>query len=143
MPGAAIAIRIEGQPLLAIGVGHQDLHQTIPIPTDASFYIYSVTKSLIAAAVMNQAKAGRLNLDVPIQNYWPNFPVQTPITLRQILGHTSGLSDYGSLPTYSNAVKTTPDLPWSPAAFLEVAARRGFAPPPSPPPPIGKATTWV
>ncbi len=126
IPGAAIAICIEGQPLLAVSVGHQDLHQTIPLPIDASFYIYSVTKSLIAAAVMNQVKSGRLSLDAPIQNYWPNFPVQTPITLRQILSHSGGLPDYGGLSAYQAAVKTTSGSPWSPEAFLEGASRRGL-----------------
>lgn len=130
MPGAAIAIQIDREPLLALGLGHQDLHQTRPLFTDASFYIYSVTKSLIAAAVLHQVSAGCLSLDAPIQDYWPNFPVATPISLRQILSHTSGLPDYGGLPAYNDAVKATPGAPWSPGAFLEVARNRGllFAP---------------
>ncbi|MBD1915635.1 MULTISPECIES: serine hydrolase domain-containing protein [Cyanophyceae] len=130
IPGAAIAVCIEGKPLLTLGMGHQDLHQTISLPSDASFYIYSVTKSLIAATVMKQAKAGRLSLDAPIQDYWSNFPVQTPITLRQILSHSSGLPDYGGLPAYHEAVKVTPGAPWPPEAFFEVASRQGllFAP---------------
>ncbi|MBD2110526.1 MULTISPECIES: serine hydrolase domain-containing protein [Cyanophyceae] len=126
MPGAAIAICIEGKPSLAMGVGHQDLSQTIPLSTDASFYIYSVTKSLIAAAVLRQVSAGCLGLDTPIQDYWSDFPVATPITLRQILSHSSGLPDYGGLPAYNEAVKTTPSAPWSPEAFLEVASNRGL-----------------
>lgn len=124
IPGVAIAIQIANEPLLTLGIGYQDLGQTIPLSTDASFYIYSVTKSLIAAAVLHQVSAGCLGLDAPIQDYWPNFPVATPITLRQILSHSSGLPDYGGLPAYHEAVKTTPDAPWSPIAFLEVASQR-------------------
>ena len=126
MPGAAIAIQIESEPLLALGVGYQDLDQTIPLSTDASFYIYSVTKSLIAAVVLHQVSTGCLGLDAPIQDYWSNFPVATPITLRQILSHTSGLPDYGGLAAYHEAVKATPGAPWSPEDFLEVACRRGL-----------------
>jgi D-alanyl-D-alanine carboxypeptidase len=126
VPGAAIAIQTEGEPLLAFGAGHQDLAQTIPLSTDASFYIYSVTKSLIAAAVLHQVSTGCLGLDAPIQDYWPNFPLATPITLRQILSHTSGLPDYGGLPAYHESVKTTPGAPWSPGTFLDVASRRGL-----------------
>lgn len=126
IPGAAIAVQIEGEPLLALGVGHQDLDQTIPLSTNASFYSYSVTKSLIAAAVLHQVSGGYLDLNAPIQNAWPNFPVATPITLRQILSHTSGLPDYGGLPAYHEAVKTTPGAPWSPETFLEVASQRGL-----------------
>lgn len=126
IPGAAIAIQTEGEPLLAFGTGYQDLDQTIPLSTNASFYIYSVTKSLMAAAVLHQVSTGCLSLDAPIQDYWPNFPVQPPITLRQILSHTSGLPDYGGLPAYSEAVKVTPGAPWSPEDFLAVASRRGL-----------------
>jgi D-alanyl-D-alanine carboxypeptidase len=126
MPGAAIALRIDGQPWLNLGVGYRDLAQTQPLPENASFYIYSVTKTLIAAAVLHQVSQGRLDLDAPIQHYWPDFPVATPMTLRQILSHTSGLPDYGGLPAYSAAVNATPGAPWSAEAFLEVARNQGL-----------------
>lgn len=126
IPGAAIAIQIESEPLPASGVGYQDLGQTIPLSTNASFYIYSVTKSLIAATVLHQVSTGCLELNAPIQDYWPSFPVATPITLRQILSHSSGLPDYGGLTAYHEAVKTTPGVPWSPEAFLEVASQQGL-----------------
>ncbi len=93
---------------------------------DARFYIYSVTKPLIAAAVLNLVKQGQLELDAPIQHYWPDFVIATPLTLRQMLSHTSGLPDYGGLPAYSDAVKATPGAPWSPQTFLEVARNRGL-----------------
>ncbi len=126
MSGAAIALRIDGQPGLNIGVGYQDIDRTKPLPEDASFYIYSVTKTFIAAALLHQVSQGRLDLDAPIQHYWPDFPVATPITLRQILSHTSGLPDYGGLPDYSAAVKATPSMPWSSEAFLAIARTRGL-----------------
>lgn len=126
IPGAAIALRIDGQPWLNIGVGYQDSHHTKHLPEDASFYIYSVTKTLIAAAVLHQVSQGQLALDVSIQQYWPDFPVATPITLRQILSHTSGLPDYGGLPAYNAAVKATPSAPWSSEAFLAIARTRGL-----------------
>ncbi|MFQ4135437.1 serine hydrolase domain-containing protein [Nodosilinea sp. PGN35] len=126
MPGAAIALRIDGQPWFNLGVGHRDIPQTQPLPEQASFYIYSVTKTLLAAAVLHQVSQGRLDLDAPLQHDWPDFPVATPLTLRQILSHTSGLPDYGGLPAYSEAVKTTPGQPWSTDQFLAVIQTRGL-----------------
>lgn len=126
MPGAAIAFRIDGRPYLDLGVGCRDVSQTQPLPENASFYIYSVTKTLMAAAVLHQVNQGRLDLDAPIQHYWPDFAVATPLTLRQILSHTSGLPDYGGLPAYSEAVKTTPGQPWSTDQFLAVIQTRGL-----------------
>ncbi|MGG6238130.1 serine hydrolase domain-containing protein [Nodosilinea sp. AN01ver1] len=130
LPGAAIAAYIDGQLALETSIGDRDLQRTVPLSVDASFYIYSVTKTLIAAAVLHQVKAGKLDLDAPIQQYWPDFPVDTPITLRQILSHTSGLPDYGGLPAYHDAVKVSPGFPWSFDDYLNVARTRAllFAP---------------
>lgn len=126
VPGAAIAIYADGHATFNTGIGYRDLHQATPLLADASFYIYSITKTLLAAAVLQQVEARRLDLDTPIQQYWPDFPVETPITLRQILSHTSGLPDYGSLPTYSAAVKSTPGFPWSSQDYLDVARTQGL-----------------
>ncbi|WP_156119728.1 serine hydrolase domain-containing protein [Leptolyngbya sp. KIOST-1] len=126
MPGAAIALRIDNQPWLNLGVGYRDLSQTQPLPEHASFYIYSVTKTLMAAAVLHLVNQGQLDLEAPLQRYWPDFPVATPLTLRQLLSHTSGLPDYGGLPAYSEAVKTIPEQPWSVDRFLAVIQARGL-----------------
>ncbi|MEA5449010.1 serine hydrolase domain-containing protein [Leptolyngbya sp. CCNP1308] len=126
MPGATLSVCVAGQPILQIAVGYRDRGRVQPLAMDAHFYIYSVTKSLIAAAVLKLVKRGQLELDAPIQHYWPDFAIAAPITLRQILSHTSGLPDYGGLPAYSDAVKATPSAPWSPQAFLEVARDRGL-----------------
>ncbi|MBE9158528.1 beta-lactamase family protein [Nodosilinea sp. LEGE 06152] len=124
LPGAAIAAYIDGQLALETSIGDRDLQRTVPLPVDAPFYIYSVTKTLIAAAVLHQANTGRLDLESPIQQYWPDFPVDTPITLRQILSHTSGLPDYGGVADYHEAVKASPGFPWSFQDYLNVARTR-------------------
>ncbi len=67
MPGAAIALRIDRQSRLNIGVSYQDRHQTELLPEDASFYIYSATKTLIAAAVLHQVNQEQLDLATPCQ----------------------------------------------------------------------------
>ncbi|MGB3311465.1 MAG: serine hydrolase domain-containing protein [Nodosilinea sp.] len=121
LPGAAIAAYIDGQLILETSIGDRDFQQTVPLPVDARFYIYSVTKTLIAAAVLHQVQSGRLDLDAPIQHYWPGFVVATPVTLRQILSHTSGLPDYGGLPAYHQSVKESPGFPWSVQDYLNVA----------------------
>ena len=126
LPGAAIAVYLDGQLAVETSIGDRDLQRTVPLPVDASFYIYSVTKTLIAAAVLHQVKVGQLDLETPIQRYWPDFPVDTPITLRQILSHTSGLPDYGGLAAYHEAVKVSPGFPWSFQDYLNVARSRGL-----------------
>ncbi|MGB3201320.1 MAG: serine hydrolase domain-containing protein [Nodosilinea sp.] len=130
LPGAAIAAYIDGELVLETSVGARDLQRTVPLPVDARFYIYSITKTLIAAAILHQVNTGQLDLEAPIQQYWPEFPIATPITLRQILSHTSGLPDYGGLAAYHEAVKVSPGFPWSKQDYWDVAHTHGlrFAP---------------
>ena len=126
VPGTAVAIHINGQPFLEAGVGYQDIECNIPLPTNAKFYIYSITKSLLAIALLKLVEEGQLNLDTPVQSYLPNSPVDTPVTLQQLLSHTSGLPDYGGTSSYGKAVQATPSTPWTTEAFLNLARMQGL-----------------
>jgi D-alanyl-D-alanine carboxypeptidase len=55
----------------------------------------SVTKQLTATIVMQEVEAGRLDLDRPVSDYWPEWPqiFSDEIRIRDLLRHTSGLAD--------------------------------------------------
>ena len=55
----------------------------------------SVSKQLAATIVMQEVEAGRLALDRPVTDWWPEWPhvYADLITLRDLLRHTSGLAD--------------------------------------------------
>ena len=69
-----------------------------PNRADAIWRWASVTKQLTAAIVMQEVEAGRLALDRPITDYWPDWPqvFADEITIRQLLQHDSGLADPNS-----------------------------------------------
>ena len=125
-PGAAIAIRMNGQAFFETGLGYQDVTHQAPLSADANVYIYSITKSLIATAALHWVDSGLLKLDTPVKVYLTDFPWHSSITLRHLLSHTSGLPDYGGAPAYSEAVKAHPGSPWSTAAFLDFAQAQGI-----------------
>ena len=58
----------------------------------------SIAKSITAVAIMQLVERGVLNLDVPIQQYLPEYPKKPEgdITIRQLLKHTSGVKHYSS-----------------------------------------------
>ena len=62
IPGATVAVHINNQSFLETGVGYQNLEQEIPLNADAKFYIYSITKSLLATASLHLVSEGLLNL---------------------------------------------------------------------------------
>lgn len=84
---------------------------------------WSLTKTLLAAAALRLAEAGRLDLDARLPG--------RPFTLAQLLRHRAGLADYGDLPDYHAAVARG-ETPWSDD---EVFARIG-------PPPFAPGQGW-
>lgn len=129
-PGAAVALLLDGQPVLTDAIGWRDWEQTTALDSHAQFYIYSVTKSLIATALLQHVQRGTIALDAPIQSYLVDVPLVEPVTVRQLLNHTGGIPDYGGLPAYSAALRADPTRAWTPDQFLAATLPRGltFAP---------------
>lgn len=60
---------------------------------DDRFWIASTAKQFVAAAVLILAQQRRLDIDAPLSTFFPDAPSdKAPITLRQLLSHTSGLA---------------------------------------------------
>ncbi|MDB5690580.1 MAG: CubicO group peptidase beta-lactamase class family [Sphingomonas bacterium] len=67
----------------------------VPMSVDTVWRLASVTKQLTALIAMQEVAAGRLDLDRPIRDYWPDWPARHAgrITARMLLRHESGLPD--------------------------------------------------
>lgn len=90
--GAALAI-VRGDEIVHLdgyGVANSDGD---PVTAQTPFVLASLSKSMTAVAVMQLVEAGKVMLDDPIQQYLPWFMPETPITIRQLLNHTSGLDE--------------------------------------------------
>jgi D-alanyl-D-alanine carboxypeptidase len=87
------------------------------------YYIYSISKTFTAAAVLLlHERQGKL-LDRPLRSVLPEAPIPDGITVRQVLNHTSGLSDYFDSPDYHAAVRQHPEQPWSHEKLMQVGLR--------------------
>ena len=125
-PGCACAVTVDGQLVLAAGIGSADLDGTVPLAAEAQCYAYSITKSLMATAALQLVEQGRLTLDDAVQTFLPALPLDTLVTVRQLLNHTGGIPDYGDLPEYFQAVRATPTQPWTSDDFLGHTLVRGL-----------------
>lgn len=102
--GAVAAVARHDQVAYIEAVGVQDLATATPMTERTLFRIYSMTKPVTAVAVMMLHDEGRFQLDDPISKYLPEFagvkvgsgptarPPARPITIEDLLLHTSGLS---------------------------------------------------
>lgn len=94
-PGASVIVYRDGEILLHEAYGLASLELGVEMTTANRFRIASVTKQFTGATVMSLVEAGILDLDEDIRTYLPDFADKgETITLRHLLGHTSGLYNY-------------------------------------------------
>lgn len=95
VPGASVLVLRDGRPLLRRVWGLADLEAGIPAGPATNYRLASLTKQFTAAAILLLAEDGRLSIDDPVRRWLPSLPAAAdPVTLRQLLSHTSGLVDY-------------------------------------------------
>jgi serine beta-lactamase-like protein LACTB, mitochondrial len=96
LPGLSVAVGLGGDIVWAEGFGWADLESRALVSPETRFRIGTASKVLTSAAVGLLLEAGRLTLDDEIQTYVPEFPrKQWPVTLRQLMGHLSGVRNDG------------------------------------------------
>src|SRR5262245_17605393 len=95
-PGLALAIARGGEIVLERGYGLADVESGRPMRPETVTHAGSMSKLYTAVAVLQLVEAGRLALDEPVASY-VDFPVdnplgERPITVRDLMQHTSGLT---------------------------------------------------
>lgn len=96
VPGAAVAIVRDGQPVWQEGFGLRRAGQDpAPVTPETVFRASSISKPVFGIAVLKLVEDGRLDLDRPLQDYldkpWlPDDPLLERVTARMVLNHTTG-----------------------------------------------------
>ncbi|MGK0171035.1 MAG: CubicO group peptidase (beta-lactamase class C family), partial [Gammaproteobacteria bacterium] len=104
IPGAGLAIHQAGKRVYTFAAGRVGHNRDGAVGRHTRFRLFSMTKPLISVAVLQLVEAGRLKLSDPLTRYLPVFsnirlegpggtwlPASGPITIRDLLRHTSGL----------------------------------------------------
>lgn len=92
--GCALGVAQDGEFLYTNGYGYANLDWDIPITPTTVFYVGSVSKQFTAATIALLQHEGLLSLDDNIREYLPEMPdYQPPVTIRNLLHHTSGVPD--------------------------------------------------
>ena len=115
IPGAVLLIQQHGHPVYFESFGLRDVARQQPMTADTIFRLYSMSKPITSVAAMMLVDDGRLALDDPLAKYIPDFadvkvgveqrdnsgkpalvlePARRPITILDLLRHTSGIT-YG------------------------------------------------
>lgn len=91
-PGLSVAAVIDDELVWSAGFGLADIENAVPARGNTVYRIASISKTFGATAVLQLVERGRVKVDDPITTYVPTFA--HPVTLRQILTHTSGIRHY-------------------------------------------------
>lgn len=98
-PGYAIGISKGTETLYSKGYGLANLDYSIPITTNSSFDIASVSKQFTAACIALLIMDGKLTLETPVEEYVPELAKYTDtIRIKHLVYNTSGIIDYPRLP---------------------------------------------
>jgi len=113
--GGVLLIQQHCKPVHFATFGQRDADSHLPMTADTIFQVYSMTKAVTSVAAMMLVDEGKLSLDDPVEKYIPAFadakvgvddsdeagkrplrlvPLKRPITIRDLLRHTSGIT-YG------------------------------------------------
>jgi CubicO group peptidase (beta-lactamase class C family) len=95
IPGVSLAVIKDGKPIIVKGYGLANVEHSVPVKPETVFQSGSVGKQFTAMAVMLLVEEGRIGLDEKISKYLGDVPpAWANITIRHLLTHTSGMTDY-------------------------------------------------
>ncbi|TVL90406.1 peptidase [Streptomyces sp. SAJ15] len=126
-----LAVARKGRETWSGHAGTADLETGAPRRSEERYRVGSITKTFVATVMLQLEAEGRLRLDDTVDRWLPglvrgNGHDGRRITLRQILGHTSGISSYTEDPGFQRTVFGTDFLrhrydTWTPRQIVELA----------------------
>ena len=92
-PGCALAVSKDGNIVYRRGYGMADLDHKIPITPGSVFHAASLAKQFTAMSIMLLLQQHQLSLDDDVRKYIELPKLKTPIAIRDMLHHVSGIQD--------------------------------------------------
>jgi D-alanyl-D-alanine carboxypeptidase len=131
IPGAVLAVHVPGREPWVGASGYRDLQMRLPMEPETRVRIASISKVFTAVVVMQLVEEGRITLDTPVSEWFPELvPDGDQITVRRLLNHTTGLYDYLEDRQFLNKAFQKPDYRWDPAELVSYAVQHKSAFPP-------------
>jgi CubicO group peptidase (beta-lactamase class C family) len=116
LPGIAVGVVADQELVWSAGFGFADVKEKVPMTPATKFRMASHSKVFTATAIMQLREQGKLRLDDPVSKYLPWFAVKPagdddgPITIEQLLTHSSGLPREAGDHWSSNDFPTTEEV---------------------------------
>lgn len=92
--GGALAVYLDGQPVVDVWTGWSDRRGRVHWSADTGTMVFSATKGVSSTVIHRLADRGLIDYDAPVAEYWPDFGAngKSEITVREVMRHRAGLS---------------------------------------------------
>ncbi|HEV7615062.1 MAG TPA: serine hydrolase domain-containing protein [Solirubrobacterales bacterium] len=123
VPGAVLVVDDPQADPIVVSSGVADIESKRPIEADDRFRIGSLTKSYVAAVVLQLDEEGALSLDDSVEKWLPGLlPNGEEIDVRELLGHRTGLFEYEEDPRVLQPyLKGDYGYVWQPRQLIAIA----------------------
>lgn len=99
--GGALAVYLDGVPVVDVWTGWADRRGNRPWQADTGAMVFSATKGMASTVIHRLADRGLIDYDTPVADYWPAFGAngKSGVTVRELMRHRAGLSQLGGVTT--------------------------------------------
>ncbi|BBZ75768.1 esterase [Mycolicibacterium anyangense] len=92
--GGALAVYLDGQPVVDVWTGWSDRRGRVHWTADTGAMVFSATKGVASTVIHRLVDRGLIDYDAPVAEYWPEFGAngKARITVRDVMRHRAGLA---------------------------------------------------
>ncbi|MEZ5428665.1 MAG: serine hydrolase domain-containing protein [Pyrinomonadaceae bacterium] len=122
--GATVGVALADGTSFGLATGYADREAKTPMKADDLMLAGSVGKTFVAAVAMQLIKAGKIDLDAPIEKYlgkekwFDRLPNARQIRVRNLMNHTSGLIRYEFKEQFTKDLTAAPEKVWRPEELI-------------------------
>ncbi len=122
--GASAAVVLDGELVVDLWGGHQDVARTTPWQSDTLVNVFSTTKTMSCLSLLVLVSRGLVDVDAPVETYWPEFAQNGKgnVLVRHLLAHTAGL------PAWEQRIEPTDLYDWHKVTALLAEQATWWAP---------------
>jgi len=121
IPAVALAIKVPGKNPIRYLKGTTTLNGTTKITDRSLFGVGSITKTFVAATILQLQEAHKINLEDSISKYFPEYPRWGEVTIRQLLNMTSGIPNFTRTEIFKKLIENEPNMYHPLSFFVDLA----------------------
>ena len=126
IPGLQVVVIQRGSIVKTGHYGWANVEFSVPVTDSTVFSINSITKAFTGVAMMQLVEEGKMDIEAPVSHYLDSLPeAWQKVTIRQLMGHVSGLPDITDTLTDELVSKEGEDAAWAKVKTLPLFFQPG------------------